>query len=354
MKFNWVVSNIEEKLKESVNVSTDSIKTIIYNKMLTDLKNDKIPTIPKISRNIFFENLVNFNLEYFNTPFFNLINYIALNLEEYNLDFITSIQEKKNPSHTIKLCKDFYKKNDRDSSMYFKKIINTPHVIHFMYNPNNSFLGRTYILSRDEYYMLINGRDYLEDSLSTIHETKHVEMAIKGYNNGISLYQELPSILYELYMIDYLSSVGDNKIEVTRLRMSNLNKYLDSIKRMNEQVKLIKKLKNDKDVHNTYQNVYENFDLYYDDFSLYKINDILVNGFSPKEIGQIISFIVAIDIYLNSRVSNVNNVLSCYMFGVYKMKPSMIDGVLEYITSVFRSYKKEKINKKLKNSIDKN
>lgn len=351
MNFNWIVSDIEEKLKHSMTFSTNNTKTTIYSKMLSDLNNNKMHTVSKISRDVFFENLMYFDLKCFDNPFFKLISYIAANLKEYDLMINSPTQEKKNHSHTIKLCKDFYKKNDKDSALYFKKIIKTPGIFQFMYNPNNLFLGRTYILSSDEYYILINGKNYLEDSLSTIHETKHVEMAIKGYNKGISLYQELPSILYELYMIDYLSTIDDNKMEVLRLRLCNLNKYLENIKKIDEQIKLIKNLKKDNDIHNLYQNLYENYDLYYDEYNLYELNDILINGFSQKETGAIISFIVAIDIYLNSRMSNVNNVLSCYIFGVYKMKPSMIDGILEYITSTFRPY--EKINKKIKNGIDK-
>lgn len=342
MNYSWDIDDIEEK---AVYCSIDNNRLSIYRRMLTDLKNDKKPTHSKVSRDEFFENLNKFDISYFDTPFFNLITYIDSNLEYYNLKLDEISREKKNPSHTIKLCKDFYKKNDKDSYAYFKRIIKIPNIIHFTCNPNNYFLGRTYILSKNEFYMLINGRDYLEDSLSTIHETKHVEMVIKGYDNGISLYQELPSILYELYMIDYLSTIDENRIEVSKLRMQNLKKYLDSIKRMSEQIKLIKQLKNKDDSYNLYQNLYENFDLYYDEYGLYYLNEILVNGYQQKEIGKIISFIVAIDIYLNSRMSNVNNVLSCYMFGVYKMKPSMIDGVLEYISSVFKPYEQDKIKK---------
>lgn len=353
MNYSWDIKDIEEKLENAVSSSENNKRFVIYQKMISDLKNASNPIIPKVSRDEFFENLNKFDISYFDTPFFNLVTYIDANIKTDDLELDNFIQERKNPSHTIKLCKDFYKKNDKDSYAYFKKIIKIPNIIHFTSNPYNYFLGRTYILSKNEFYMLINGRDYLEDSLSTIHETKHVEMTIKGYNNGISLYQELPSILYELYMIDYLSTVDENRIEVSKIRIYNAKKYLDSIKMMSEQIKLIKQLKNKKDSYNMYQNLYENYDLYYDEYHLYNLNEILVCGYQQKEIGRIISFIVAIDIYLNSRMSNVNNVLSCYMFGVYKMKPSMIDNILEYINSIFKPYQKDKINKKIKNGIDK-
>ena len=122
---------------------------------------------------------------------------------------------------------------------------------------------------------------------------------------------------------------------------------------MYNQIEFIKSLKSFNDPNNTYQDVYENYDLYYDEYDLLKIYDILKNGYSQKEIGNIISFIVAIDLYNNCKIKEVNNILSCYMFGIYKLQPKIVDGVLDYVSTQFKPYKKDKIKKIYKKPIDK-
>jgi hypothetical protein len=348
MTFDWIDKDIETKLNENLRLQSIDAqrKADIYSTMLTDLKRCSCHEIHKIDRETFFENLLEFNESYFNKTyelFFNLITFLSNNISEYELDFDILKPEKKNPVQSIKLCKNFYKKNDKESLAYFKRIISIPNIIQISDNPCNHFLGRTYIINNNEFYMLINGRDYLEDSLATIHESKHVEMAVRGYNTGISLYNELPAILYELYMIDFLSSVDGNKYAVSRLRMMNLNKYLLDIKKLANTIELIKELKNPD--FNLYQDIYENYDLYYDDYDFSYVNSILVNGVTEEEIGKLISFIVAIDIYLNSRINNAHKVVSLYTYGLYKMKPSIINGVLEYINSMVRPYEKPKVKK---------
>lgn len=348
MTFGWIEKDIESKLNENLKLQSIEAhrKVEIYDTMLTDLKKCSNYDTNKISRETFFENLLDFNESYFSKTyelFFNLIIFLSNNINEYEFDFDILKPEKKNYSQSIKLCKDFYKKNDKDSHSYFKKIIRIPNIIQVCDNPCNHFLGRTYIINNNEFYMLINGRDYLEDSLATIHESKHVEMTVRGYNTGISLYNELPAILYELYMIDYLLSVDVNRTAVTRLRMMNLNKYLVNINRLANSIELIKQLKNTNNI--IYQELFENYELYYDQYEIPYINNILVNGVTEEEIGKLISFIVAIDIYLNSRICNAHKVVSLYTYGLYKMRPSIIDGVLEYIKSMVRPYEKIKIKK---------
>ena len=347
MTFRWIEKDIENKLKDTLKLQTIEAnrKANIYSTMLFDLKNCS-NNVYKISKDTFFENLHDFNDSYFNKTyeaFFNLITFLSNNIHDYEFDFNILKPERKNPVQSIKLCKDFYKKNDKDSHTYFKKIIKTQDFIQVCDNPFNHFLGRSYIINNNEFYILVNGRDYLEDSLATIHETKHIEMAIKGYNTGISFYDELPAILYELYLIDYLSAVDNNRCAVNRLRMMNLNKYIVNIKKLSNSIELIKELKNLDSC--LFQDLYENFELYYDDYDINYVNNILVNGVSEAEIGKLVSFIVAIDVYLNSRMNNINKIITLYSYGIYKLKPSIIDGVLEYITSMLRPYEINKIKK---------
>ena len=356
MKYGWNREELEEKLEFSR--ANDSIanrqKRIIYGRMLYDLDGTSSFSDVKIGKEYFLKQLEEFDESYFDESYFKLLQYMSKYIYDFDMDFEIKNTEKKNPTEIIKTCKDFYKKNDKESLVYFKRIVKQENRIHFIKNNSlNPFIGRSYIIDNSDYYILINGRNYLEDMKALIHEGKHVEMAIKGYDiSGITLYQELASILYEMYMLDYLERTDDNKQDVRILRMSNLNKYIRRINKYIFQIELIKKLKEDKDF---YENINANYDLYYDEYNLRDIFRVLKNGYSEKEIGIIISFIVALDIYLNSNMSNVNNVLSCYIFGIYKMKPSIMDNILEYITSMYTPYMQEgqKMKKKYKNAIDK-
>ena len=134
--------------------------------------------------------------------------------------------------------------------------------------------------------MLINGHNYLEDCATIIHESKHIEMHMKGYNNGIALYQELPSILYEFFMIDYLSNTDSNKSEAALLRMRNIDKYIDMINTINKEAEFVKKMITNSSF---YYNLYENYSIYYDKYDLENIYNLLDSGYSQRYIGVIIS-----------------------------------------------------------------
>ncbi len=355
MKYNWSAEDINEKMSEYAFQTEKNLKNYyVYRSMLFDLGYFKEDKHPKVSKDEFFSELDKFNINYFESPFFDLIKYISNIISEYELNIETLYLEKKEPNYIIKTCKDFYKRNDKDSYTYFNKITKQSDRIQFLSGRDNSdFLGRSYILSKNNYYILINGLNYLEDIVALIHECKHVENAMKSYKGTIDLYQELSSIVYELYMIDYLSQIQDRREEVLRLKIKTINKYIIRINKMFNQIEFIKSLKSFDDPNNTYQDVYENYDLYYEEYDLLKIYDVLKNGYSQKEIGNIISFIVAIDLYNNCKIKEVNNILSCYMFGIYKLQPKIVDGVLDYVSNQFKSYKKDKIKKIYKKPIDK-
>lgn len=352
MELSWSINDIKLNI-EKIRTSDSTIelrRLCVYMNMLNDINNTKEEEKARISKDVFFSKLNSFDISYFNNAFFKLISYISTELNNLEFDFKMSLTDKRKVKTIIKMCNDFYKKNFREDLSYFNKIVKNESCINIInYNPKLKFMGRSYIVSDDEYYLLINGRNYLEDCSTIIHECKHIEMYMKGYNNGMALYQELPSILYEMYMIDYLSNTDSNKAEVSLLRMSNIDKYVDMIRKMYDEVMFIKKLLTDS---NFYYNLYENYYIYYDKYKLENIYNILNSGYSEKYIGVIISFIVSIDIYLSSKQNNVNNIISGYLFGIYKLKPAIIDKVLEYITSMYKPYQEE-MQKSKKNLLTK-
>lgn len=342
MKYSWDIEGIENKLNMA-NESSSNNKVIglnVYSRMLADLSVPKRIN-PKISKEYFFKKIDNFDVKSFDNNIFKLINYMASDLENTEYSNKYNFDNKKTDSTVIKICKDFYKRNDKDSLNYFKRITNKENTIQFI-NTSAPFLGRSYIINASEFYILVNGKNYLEDSISLIHESKHIEMYFKGYNKGITHYEELSSILYELCMIDYLIKTDSNKKAINNIQMRTIDKYVSLIISLSNYINYIKKLK-ESDIF--YKNIEENYDIFYNTDKLGNIYSILNEKVLEKEIGKIISFIVAIDIYLNSNMSNVNNVLSCYIFGIYKLKPGIIDNVLEYIKELYEPYNCDKTNK---------
>jgi len=345
MKLNWIVSDIENKIK-NVKLSHDevSIKNqFIYGKMLSDLSYTSSTKKNHISREDFFERLNEFELSYFYNPFFNLINEIYKYISDYDYEFEYAEYEYMEPENVIKVCKDFYKQGDKDSFTMFKRILKSDNSIQYIDNRDLSFLGRTYYISQDEYYILINGRNYLENIIATIHECKHVDMYLRGYNKGLPIYNELAPIIYEMNMIDYLEKIDD----IGNLKINNINKYIQLIRKIGFQINLIKDLKSTKHESDSFELIYNNYEQIYDEYRIEELYNVLNVGYSRSVIGKIISFIVGLDIYINGSQNNINNLITCYIFGIYKLEPSILDDVLEYINQIYKCYDKEKIKKKI-------
>lgn len=344
MKLNWITSDIEDKLKNS-KLSYDEVSLknqFIYTKMLSDLNYTSPNKKNYVSKEDFFDCLNDFELSYFYSPLFNLIGYMYDKIKDINYQFDYEEYEDKEPEDIIKICKEFYKQGDKDSYSMFKRILKSNNCIQYINNRDLYFLGRTYYINQDEYYMLINGRNYLENTISTIHECKHVDMYIRGYNKGIPIYNELAPIIYEISMIDYLDTIDD----IGNLKINNINKYIQLIRKIGYQINLIKDLKNTKQASENFDHIYTYYYQLYDEYNIGELYNVLNAGYSRSVIGKIISFIVALDIYLNTSQNNINNMISCYIFGMYKIDPSILDEVIEYINELYKPYTKlKKLNK---------
>lgn len=344
MKLYWDIEDIKEKLKNEKN----NIRKNIYSNMLYDIGFFNIDINSKIDRDVFFECFNKFDFSYLDTALIKLITYMSNNLPKYETEISLDLKYKKNPDEIIKVCQNFYKKNNKESLKYLKTITMCSNRIHFINNNTKKFYGRSYMFPDDEFYILINGDNYLQNALTLIHEFKHVEGKFRGYDKNIGLYKELPSILYEFYMLDYLKFEHEDKYEIEVLKINNIFKYINMIHDLNKKIETIKSLRDT----NILNNLYENYDVYYDYLDFGGIFNFLNNG-SVREIGYIISFVVALDIYNNSNSSNINNVITCYLCGIYKMNPSVVNEVLNYLNNYinFDEINKNKI--KFKKSVDK-
>ena len=125
MNLNWIVSDIEDKIKNA-KLSHDevSIKNqFIYGKMLSDLNYTSSNKKSIVSKEDFFDSLNSFELSYFYNPFFNLINELYEYISSYDYEFDYEEYESREPEDVIKICKDFYKQGDKDSFTMFKRIL---------------------------------------------------------------------------------------------------------------------------------------------------------------------------------------------------------------------------------------
>ena len=347
MEYCWDIKNIKKKiyLLDKDNKKNSKYKKIIYSRMIDDMNGVVYKNKKHIEKNEFFYKLGIFDTNYFNHYFFNIVKYLISNIKYKEYSYKYHFEEKLPVEEVIKLCNNFYRKVDKTSFTYFKKIISHNNSFQYIkYNQELSFIGRTYICPDNEYYILINPKNYLESVSATVHECKHVETYLKGYNKGISLYQELPSILYELYSIDFLKNKETDKDAVRMIRLQNIDKYIKLINKMYSSIELINNLLID---NNLWNDLYKNYDLYYDEYNIDYIYSIVNSGFSEIDIGIVLSFILAIDIYTNCNINNVNNVISCYMFGMYSIKPKSVDNAIKYINDIIdiESEKSKKYNK---------
>ena len=351
MKYGWNISEIEEK-KNRLKKSFNNVDRYIYDRMLMDYNLKFRDFTITLNPKTFFKTVDKFDLKYFDSPFFQIISYIAPQIE--NLDFTYScvFSPSLTDEDTVKICKDFYKKVDKSNFNYFKQFVSIPSRIQFIKDNNtNPFNGRSYIISNNEFYVLVNFRNYIQDIITFYHESKHIENKLKGYDEGIGLYQELPAILYTFYMFDHLTLIGDNQYESQCVRKELLSKYCKLIVKINNQVKYIKRLKTDS---NFYDNINQNYLLYYGEDELFDIYTIMQRGFSEKSIGNVVSFLVSIYIYMNSTLNNATNAISLYMFGMRKLKPSMVDDIIKFLKEEFNnSLNDEKNKQKVKKVVDK-
>ena len=353
MKYTWKIEDIKKQLdklqKSSRLDDLSNLEKYIYTSMLTD-----IGVLPKekpvaISRDEFFEVCSNFNLDYFNSSFFRMVKYLANMFADIDLDEKPPTLVEESPDSVISVCRDFYKRHDKNNLNYFKRMISIPERINFVKgNLHNPFAGRTYIISPNSFYVLINGVNAIHDIAITIHESKHVEGLAKGYQAGISLYQELPSYIYEMQSLDYLSYIGYENEAVSWLRRQTVYKYVCQIRKMAKHMDIIKKLFDDTDFFSA---VYDGYDWCREEYGLDEIYNVLKQGYPKSTISNIISFVVGTDIYLHTPSNNIDNVLSCYIFGMYKMKPGIIHGIVDYVEMILGTDNNK--NKIMHFSIDK-
>lgn len=344
MKYKWQVDNIKRELASIDNpiLDVDKKKKQIYTSMLFDIGVIEKESRPHIKCDDFFDACMSFDMSYFNTSFFRMLNF--LNKAFINLNLDEDVQNVKETSldYVVSLARDYYKRYDKNNLNYFKKIISNPSRINFVNDKLAHFLGRSYILSSNEYYILITAPNFLAQTSTLVHEAKHVEGRLKGYDNGISLYQELPSYIHELKTLDYLEIISNEKENINIIRKQLIYKYIMMIRKIASQQELIEKLLYDGDFFST---ISANYDYYYDEYHFDELYDIMVHGYQASTLSHIISFIVGTDIYLNTPKGNIDNVVSCYLFGMFKMRPNIVEGIIKYVNDVLKPKEDTQSNK---------
>lgn len=331
MEQSWTKEDIKKRIKQA-DANTDYESLSILKSILNDLKEKEKRESMKVEKKYFFFALSTFKLDYFSSSFFKMIDYISDRLKKLDLN-VRKYEPYFDKFDIVQdMCKSFFKRGDKSGFTFFKKIMLNHSSRFKLYREDSlTFSGRTYYLGEDDFYVLINGNGSLHEMTIAVHEIKHIENMYKGYNKGVMLYEELPSLLYQLYALDFLiESVPDydNAYELLR---RHFIKYIRMILDIKEKSDIIRKLLID---DKFYSNIYENYDLYYDELKLSEVFSFLRFGVSDKQIGYIVSFLASIDIYLNSKKRNSENAVTGYLFGLYKIKPHLVDYLIDYIENI--------------------
>ncbi len=330
---SWTKEDIEKRLEiMKVNGNYDYESATMFEKILNDMKEKKSKQPRYIDKKYFFYALKKFDLNYFDSSFIRMIDYISKRLERLKLD-VGEINSQFESFEAVQdRCKTFFKRGDKADFAFFKRImVNNADRFKLYREESLSFCGRTYFLDENDFYVLINGYNSLHEMTIAVHEIKHIENMYKGYNNGAMLYEELPSLLYQLYALDYLIDTKEDYDTSMELLRRHFIKYIKMILDVKEKSDIVRRLLTDE---NFYSNIYENYHIYYDTYRLREIFDFLRFGISDLQIGYIVSFLASVDIYLNSVRKNSEHALSGYLFGLYKIKPHMLDYSIDYFESI--------------------
>lgn len=333
MRQSWGKEDIEKRL-ELIRLGKDNCydSVTMLQRILSDLKRKERPQQGFVDKKYFFYALKRFNINYFDSSFIKMVDYISPRLEKLDLDFRDIDSQYESADVVQDMCKVFFKRGEKSSFTFYKKLmVNSEDRFRLDREGSLPFSGRTYFLDDNDFYVLISGINSLHEMTVAVHEIKHIENVHKGYNKGAMLYEELPSLLHQLYALDFLLFASDDYSTSLELLRRHFIKYIKMILDIKRKSDIVRSLLTDE---NFYLNLDENYDVYYELYNLGEVFNFLRFGITDVQIGYIVSFLASIDIYLNCERKNSENALSGYLFGLYKIKPHMINNNIDYFETV--------------------
>lgn len=337
MTYGWQMEDLKLKSDELENTKNESPEKKVYQEMLFDCSNDKKQR-DSVSKPQFKRAIHNFPFSEYKEEL-EMIIYFGMIISCLDLNLPTPVLETYEESDVINLGKIYMRRNEPNDYPIFRKIVKCQDRIQFRYcAPRTSFLGKTYFLNHDNYYILINSVNGIQDAVTLLHESSHVENYLKYGINLSKYFAELASITREHYGFAAFRTFADSK-EVDKQRNISLNRYLmKSIRLYNALLFLL-------DLHrnpNKCKQIISDFDAFSTTYDVDYLYGIL-SGNLETEIGYTLSFIASLDIYSHCSPEESNLFITSYQIGNRRVTKKIIDRIVPYIMETLSSYQKKKI-----------
>ena len=336
MEYGWQISDLEEKINSSSNSRRSLLEKDVYKEMINDYtqKRDSKGVITKAQ----FRRAINqFDISNYQEEI-SLILYIGQLLSPLEVELPIPTLSRYPEEDVVNLAKIYMRRKEPADFPYFRRISNCQEKIQFCYLSSiTSFLGKTYFLDKNNYYILVNSINGIQDTVTLLHESGHVENYLKYGINLSKYYAELASMTREHYSFDMLQSY-DQKAEVEKQRNLSLNHYIARIIRLYSALYIFLLLKRNREY---LKNVLVEFDRFSSCFDVKYLYELL-SGSLEKEIGYALSFIASLDIYSNCTPKEANLFITGYQIGTRKVSKKAIDRVVQYLFGVLGPYQKVK------------
>ncbi len=333
MAYNW---QMDKLILESNNAKLEDMEKNVYQEMIADYSGKRID-IPSISKAQFRRAINQFQLSNYKEEL-DLILYFGRMFSSLDLDLPTPILNRYPESDVINLAKIYMRRKEPNDFPYFRRIVNCQGRIQFNYiAPKDYFLGKTYFLDSNSYYILINSINGIQDTVTLLHESSHVEGYLKYGFNLSKYYAELAPITREHYSFDMLRTY-DLSEEVEKQRILSLYHYLARTIKFWNAILFIMDLKNNTNHWKQSMADFQTFSQYFDVPYIYG----LLTTTLEQEIGYTLSFIASLDIYSHCSSQESNIFITSYQIGTRKVTQKSIDRVVVYLLEVLKPYQKVK------------
>ncbi len=337
MTYGWQIGEIKSKVKRNSNSQIEAIEKDVYQEMILDYSHKNLNK-SRVNKAQFKRAVTRFEFSNYQEEL-SLILYFGECLFHLDIDIPNLNLERYPEKDVINLGKIYMRRKEPNDYPYFRKITNCPEKIQFCYTaPKNTFLGKSYFLDRDNYYILINSVNGIQDTVTLLHESSHVETYMKYGINLSRYYAELSPITREHYCFDMLKNY-DESSEVEKQRTISLNHYLMRIMKLCNAIHIILSLKKNPSSLKEWLSDFDTISTYIDISYLYKL---LTNSLE-SEIGYALSFIASLDIYSNCTPQEANLFITTYQIGTRKVSIKSIDRTVSYLLETLRPYQKVKI-----------
>jgi hypothetical protein len=338
MKYGWQIKEIEDKLSKlpdkELSTHYENVSRLVYEEMLSDYSGKIGVMHSDNAKTDFIKAVQEFDFNDINSNHLNVAIYLGEIFKELEFEMPSIQLPNYGLEEIVDISKVYMRRKESGNNYLFKKIISNPKRLHIKFNQSiYNFLGKSYILSDSEFYVLINGINGVQDTVSFLHESGHIEDFFRKKESLPLRYLELASLTREHYAFDFMRGI-ENEEDVEKARKVSLYHYLARIIRLYNTIMLVMTLNSDQEYFASVLDEHEKKKL---NINMTGITGILQSNFE-EELMYITSFIASLDIYLNCLQEEAPMFVSMYQMGKRDVTVKVIDRIIPYLCDVF-SYK---------------